>query len=114
MARTDEFPDWIDKEKFFCITGTSDELSIVCVEKNIPEYILSEKDYSCIKIESILSLSSIGIIASISQLFAEAGISIFVISTFSTDYILVKSNDLDKAISIFIEEGHLIRKIEHR
>ena len=82
------------------------------MENNIPEYIVSEKGYYCIKIECILSLSSIGIIASISQLFAEHDICILIVSTYSTDYILVKSNDLEKAVSLLNKAGHKIKKID--
>jgi len=96
----ENIPDWIIKDSFFSITKTADELSIVCLEKGVPGYVKSEKEWRAIKIEGELDFSQTGILASLAAPLAEAKISIFAASTFNTDYILVKNNKLEKAIEI--------------
>jgi Uncharacterized conserved protein len=106
LNKTELIPEWAENSKFFSITKTSDELSIVCSEDNIPNDIKCEKDWRVLKIEGPLDFSLIGILASISTILAQKGISIFAISTYDTDYILVKSKDIDNAIDSLIKERY--------
>jgi len=101
-------PDWADSSEFCSITRTAEELSIVCPEENIPSEIICEKDWKCLKVEGPLDFSLIGILARISNLLAEETISIFVISTYDTDYILVKEDDVRAAIEKLSENGYEI------
>ncbi|MDS0524246.1 ACT domain-containing protein [Clostridium sp. SHJSY1] len=110
LNKTELIPQWAEKGDFFSITRTSDELSIVCSEDNIPSGIKCEKDWRVLKIEGTLDFSLIGILASISTILAQKGISIFAISTYDTDYILIKNEDTDKAINSLINEGYEIIK----
>jgi hypothetical protein len=91
-------PSWGIEGEFYSITRTEDELSIVCAQKSIPDNVQYEKDWKVLKVEGPLDFSLVGILASISSLMAEKSISIFAISTYDTDYILVKDKDLNKAI----------------
>ena len=100
LNANENIPDWIIKDSFYSITKTADELSIVCLEKSVPGYARSEKEWRAIKIEGELDFSQTGILSSIAVPLAEAKISIFAVSTFNTDYILVKKNKLEKAIDI--------------
>ncbi|MEJ2614277.1 MAG: ACT domain-containing protein [Ignavibacteriaceae bacterium] len=100
LNSNDKIPDWAIKGSFYSITKTDDELSIVCLEKGVPGYVKSEKEWRAIKIEGELDFSQTGILASLAAPLDEAKISIFALSTFNTDYILVKSNKLEKAIEI--------------
>ena len=68
----------------------------------------AEKDWRILKIEGILDFSLIGILSKISSILAKSQISIFVISTFNTDYTLIKEEKIKEAISILIEEGYEI------
>ena len=106
LNKTQSIPEWSKKGEFFSITKTSDELSIVCFEDNIPNDIKCEKNWRVLKIEGPLDFSLIGILASISTILAQKGISIFAISTYDTDYILVKNKDIDNAIDSLIKEGY--------
>ncbi len=106
LAKTELIPEWAQNSDFFSITRTSDELSIVCSQDDIPNDINCEKDWRILKIEGPLDFSLIGILASISTILAQKGISIFAISTYDTDYILVKNNDIDNAISALIKERY--------
>jgi hypothetical protein len=106
LDKTELIPEWSKNSDFFSITRTSDELSVVCSEDNIPNDIKCEKDWRVLKIEGPLDFSLIGILASISTILAQKGISIFAISTYDTDYILVKNKDIDSAIDSLINERY--------
>ncbi|MFY9177249.1 MAG: ACT domain-containing protein [Caldicoprobacterales bacterium] len=75
---------------------------------SIPSHIKCEKDWRILKIEGPLDFSLIGILASISTVLAQKGISIFAISTYDTDYILVKNKDISSAIVALTDEGYEI------
>lgn len=100
-------PIWINKNEFYSITKTEDELSILCSQKDIPEEIQCEKDWKILKIDSKLDFSMVGVISQISKLLAENNISIFVISTFDTDYICIKEKDLLKSVEILKQAGNI-------
>lgn len=94
------FPDWTADSAFLSMTRTADELSVVCLQSSIPEGVRCEKDWRILKVEGPLDFSLIGIIARISSLLAEAGISLFAVSTFDTDYLLVKGTSIQRAIDV--------------
>lgn len=110
LDKTDSIPNWAKDSDFFSITKTLDELSIVCSQQNIPNDIKCEKDWRILKIEGPLDFSLIGILASISTILAQKEISIFAVSTYDTDYILVKDNDVDNAIEALVNKGYEIIK----
>ncbi len=94
-------PLWaIDKGNFFSITKTQDELSIVCAENKVPQDVKVEKGWRCLKVEGPLDFWLTGILSSLAQPLAEAKISIFAISTFDTDYIMIKKENLQRAIAV--------------
>lgn len=93
-------PDWAQNANFCSITRTRTELSIVCRQEEIPGGVLVEKDWRAFKLEGNISLESVGIIAVLSKPLADAGISIFNISTYETNYILVEDKNLEKAVEI--------------
>lgn len=101
-------PDWINKQEFFSVTHSEDELSVVCVQENIPENIKTEKDWRVFRVEGPLDFSLVGILNNISNTMVKRNISIFVISTFDTDYILVKLRDFENAKKALKEDGHSI------
>ena len=103
-------PKWSENSDFFSITKTSDELSIVCSQDSITSGIKCEKDWRILKVEGPLDFSLIGILSSISTVLAQKEISIFAISTYDTDYILVKDNDIDNAMNALAAEGYGIIK----
>ena len=92
--------------RFFSITKTSDELSVVCSEGNIPGDIRCEKDWKILKILGPLDFALTGILASVSAILARAEISIFALSTYDTDYILVKDKDVVRAMAELNSEGY--------
>jgi len=106
LDKNDLIPEWSQTSDFFSIARTSDELSIVCSQDNIPNDIKCEKDWRILKIEGPLDFSLIGILSSISTILARKGISIFAISTYDTDYILVKDKDINNAIVALVNERY--------
>lgn len=100
LNKDDSIPSWAFDGEFFSITKTNDELSIVCLENNIPSDIKYEKFWKILKIEGPLDFSLVGILSKISSLMAENNISIFAISTYDTDYILIKKEKIDSAVNI--------------
>jgi uncharacterized protein len=107
LNKEDKIPNWVNKSIFYSITQTDDELSIVCYQENVPPSVKSEKDWKVIMIEEKLDFSLIGIISKISTLLAENNVSIFVISTFDTDYILVKQENFAKTVELLKQIGSM-------
>lgn len=94
-------PEWALKSEFFSITKTDQELSIVLPQEKIPGGVLFEKNWRAFRVEGIIDgIYAVGIIASLSKPLADAGISIFNISTYQTNYILVEEKNLEKAEKI--------------
>lgn len=108
LNKTDSIPEWTKDSEFLSVTRTLQELSIVCVENNIPSDIKCEKNWRILKVEGPLDFSLIGILASISSLLAQNKISIFAISTYDTDYILVRDKDVDKAVVALVNARYKI------
>lgn len=100
----------IDLTKEFCFVGkTDEEISLVCITENVPEYTLQREDgWRAFRIEGVLDFSLIGILAKISALLAEAEIGIFVVSTYRTDYVLVKKGQYEEALSVLAKAGYEI------
>ncbi|HUW63715.1 MAG TPA: ACT domain-containing protein [Spirochaetia bacterium] len=105
LGSDEEMPGWVTGNIFFSITRTPDELSIICPQEKVPAEIECERSFRIIRVSGPLSLSLIGLIASISRIIANVGISLLSISTYETDYILVKDKDLDGAIAALSREG---------
>ena len=108
LIKNELIPEWAKNGDFYSITKTLDELSIVCSQDSIPSGIKCEKDWRILKVEGPLEFSLIGILSSISTILAQKGISIFAISTYDTDYILVKDKDIDIAIDALSNEKYEI------
>lgn len=102
-------PDWAFQGGLFSITRTEDELSIVCPQINVPKGIVCNQGWSCLKVKGPLDLSLTGIISSIATTLEAEGISLFSISTYDTDYVMVKEKDLEKAILALTEAGQKIQ-----
>lgn len=105
LDKDSPIPEWALRGDFFSVTRTSDELSVVCSEEKIPEDIRCEKDWRILKILGPLDFSLTGILASVGAILARGKISIFAVSTYDTDYILVKDKDISRAMAKLSCEG---------
>ena len=101
---------WATAGDFFSITRTADELSVVCCQDAVPDGVLCERGWRCLRVAETIPFTVVGVLASLSAPLAEAGISVFAVSTFDTDYLLVKENELVVALDALRRQGHAIRK----
>lgn len=97
-------PDWA-KGDSVSITRTRDELTVVCRQNHVSDEVEAERGWRCLRIVGKLDFSLLGVIATLSTVLADAGISVFVMSTFDTDYRLVKEADVDRAVEALEKAG---------
>ena len=107
LAPDAPIPDWA-RGDFVSITRTRDELSIVCPQNIVPENVQCENNWRAFKIAGQLDFALIGILASMATPLAQASIPVFAISTFDTDYVLVKAQDLSRAQEALTQAGHQV------
>ena len=93
---------------FYALMKTEEELSVVLPEAQVPDGCLAEPGWRALKVAGLLDFSLTGILASLAGPLAEAEISLFALSTYNTDYILVKSDCLPAAMKTLREAGHHI------
>jgi len=110
LDRNAQIPSWAKGGSLSSITRTSDEVSVVCPEECIPEGVQCEGGWKCLKIKGPFDLSTVGILASIAEPLAKADLSIFVISSFDTDHVLIKKRDVERAVRILSDAGHRIKE----
>jgi hypothetical protein len=100
-------PAWaFQSSTFYSVTRTDEELSIVCPQDNVPPDVEVSRDWTVLKVQGPLDFSLTGILSSLAQPLAEAEVSIFAVSTFDTDYILVKESQAKHALQVLTQAGH--------
>ena len=98
-------------QDFFFIGRTDEELSLVCETSRVPPCTTARDDgWKAFRIQGVLDFSLIGILAKISALLAENGVGIFAVSTYNTDYILVKEPQFETALSVLARSGYEIAR----
>jgi hypothetical protein len=111
LASDARIPGWALQGGFFCVVRTLDELSMVCSEDICTEDRISdgapvERGWVALKLEGPFPFSMTGVLASFVEPLAAAQIPIFAISTFDTDYVLIKRTNLEQAVSALGAAGH--------
>jgi hypothetical protein len=101
-------PEWATAGSFFSVTGSPEELSILCPEDRVPQDCKAERGWRGLRVEGPLDFSLIGVLASLTAPLAARGISIFAVSTYDTDYLLVRSGQLEAAREVLREVGHVV------
>lgn len=102
-------PAWASASSdFVTITRTLDELSIVAADRLVPETVNGERDFRALKVVGPLAFGEVGILASIASALAAEGVSIFVVSTYDTDYVLLKSVRLNMAAVALRQAGYIV------
>lgn len=104
----DAIPEWANAAGFSSVTRTRDELSVVCADAAVPEDVRGERGWRALVVAGPLDFGLIGVIASLADPLARAGVPIFAISTFDTDYLLVKEARLAEAVAALTAAGHEI------
>jgi hypothetical protein len=103
-------PAWVGGRDLLAVVRTRRELSIVCRDDTVPENIAEvQRDFRAFAVVGTLDFAQTGVVASLAEPLAEAGISIFGVSTYDTDHILVRADRLEEAKRALVEAGHTIR-----
>ena len=95
------------------LTRTRDELSIVCVEESVPAGDCVQPGWRCLQVDGPLDLSRTGIAAGLTKPLAEARVPVFLISTYDTDYLLVRAEQITVAISVLEQAGYEVAGMPH-
>ena len=109
VCKLEKITDMNTVSEFYFIGKTDEELSLVCKTEDAPANTVERDDgWKCFRIEGVLDFSMIGILSKLSGILAENNIGIFAISTYNTDYILVKEENFEKALTVLKAEGYRI------
>jgi uncharacterized protein len=109
VCQLETLPTLSSLQGFISLTCTDEEISLVCTEEAVPSSATNvEKQWRMLRVAGTLDFSEIGIIAGISRVLAEASISLFVLSTYNTDYILVKQSSLEQTLTALQAKGYRV------
>jgi hypothetical protein len=103
-------PSWADASPFVSVTRTEAEISVVCPEIAVPAGVRSERGWRCLRVVGPLGFGMTGVLASLAVPLASSGVSIFVVSTYDTDYLLVQERDLGRAVDALERAGHAVAR----
>jgi uncharacterized protein len=103
-----KLPSWSSTGSLSAIVRTSEELTIVCDQMMVPEHLRAERDWVALMVEGPLAFSMTGVLSTLLEPLAAEQMSVFVLSTFDTDYILVKANQVQRALKVLGHDGHRI------
>ena len=102
-----QFPSWLVDAQLYFVAATEDEFSIMCPERFIPADVEHKRGYRCLRVDGDLAFDEIGVVARVSKPLADAGLSLFVVSTYDRDYVLVHQDDLNAALAAYQAAGIL-------
>jgi len=103
-------PDWAIRGPFFSITRTAGELSVVCPDSRVPADVRKESGWKILMVQGPLGFSLTGVLASLTDPLAREGISVFALSTYDTDYLLVKQEQLKQAVGVLAADGYNVEE----
>ncbi len=103
-------PDWARASRFLTLSVTPTETSLVCEAACVPDGVRSERGWRCLGVDGTLDFALVGIVAGLTTVLADHGISVFVVSTFDTDYVLVKADRLDAATAALAAAGYAVAR----
>jgi RimJ/RimL family protein N-acetyltransferase len=109
LAATAPVPAWAVGDGFLALTRTAEELSVVCPQERVPADVRNEPGWRCVRVAGTLDFTLTGILASLTIPLARLGVGVFAISTFDTDYLLVKATDLSAACAAWRRAGCAIQ-----
>ena len=98
-------PRWAWTGALSSVTRTTDEVSIVCEEGAVPPGVTAERGFRALRVAGTIDFAVTGVVSSLTAPLAQAGISVFVVSTHDTDYLLVKSDRYDDAVAAWARAG---------
>lgn len=101
-------PSWIGGGHFWSVTRSESELSVVCRQDDVPTDASAERGWIAFEVAGPLDFSLTGVVASIVTPLADEDIPLFVLSTFETDYLLVREHDLHRSVEALTNAGHSV------
>ena len=101
-------PAWATGGGLFSITRTADELSIVCAEAEVPGGVHCEPGWRCLRVAGAMPFGLVGVLAALTAAIARAGVGVFAVSTFDTDYLFIKDADRMRAVAGLRAAGHIV------
>lgn len=109
VCKLNRIEDFDFAKEFYFIGRTDEELSLVCRTEDTPVSTTHRNDgWKGFRIEGVLDFSLIGILSKLSGILAENEIGIFAVSTYNTDYILVKAENFERAMKVLAEQGYTV------
>ena len=108
LGAAEPVPAWAGGGPFVSITRTDVELSVVCPQEAVPAATLAERGFRCLRVAGPLGFGMTGVLASLSGPLASSGVSIFVVSTYDTDYLMVQERDLERAVDALTRAGQCV------
>jgi len=105
-------PEWATRGRFFSITRTSDELSVIAEAALVPAGLRTKASWRVMKVHGPFDFSEVGVLASLVAPLAAADVSVFTISTFDTDYLLVQCGQLREAVAALHNAAHTVHEAE--
>jgi hypothetical protein len=100
-------PEWATGS-VISVTRTGEELSVVCEERLVPETVVRQGGFACLKVAGPLDFAMTGVIAALAGPLADAGISLFPLGTYDTDYVFIRRTEIDRAIAALQGAGHQV------
>lgn len=110
LPPTQAIPDWATQGEFISITRTAEELSIICAAEGVPSDVHSTGGWRCLGALGPFAFSEIGVAAEFTSVLAKRAISVLVVSTHDTDYLLVSAEKLESAVDALAAAGHRITR----
>jgi hypothetical protein len=108
LGAREPLPAWAWTGEPASVTRTRDELSVVCQADAVPDGVPCETGWRCLKVEGPLDFGLTGILAALTAPLAAAGIPVFAVCTYDTDYVMVKAENLERAIQALRAAGHRV------
>lgn len=103
-----EVPEWAESSSLFSITATATETSVVCATRSVPTKVVSQKPFTAFAVQGPLDFEEYGVLAALLTPLAEAKVSVFTISTFDTDWILIPMGKVEAATEAWRRHGHTV------
>jgi uncharacterized protein len=109
LAATDPVPAWATQGSLTSVARTAEELSVVCAAAAVPTNVQAERGWRCFRVAGRLDFALTGVLAAIAGPLAAAEVSLFAVSTYDTDYVLVREPSLAAAIECLKAAGHRVQ-----
>ena len=105
LEPSENIPTWATQSEHFFISKTSDELSVICPEADVPAGVEASTGWRCFRVDGDLEFEQVGVVATVSKPIADEGISLFLVSTHDRDYVFVHADTLKTSMNIYRSIG---------